>query len=197
MIAYIEGEITLKEPTHIVIEANGLGYEVKISLNTFQAIKDVTRYKLFTHLHIKEDAHTLFGFSNTSEKKLFLDLISISGVGPGTGLVVLSSMPPEDLKRAIVNGQTATIQSIKGIGAKTAQRIILELRDKFSKESLGKAATNISGISYNTASSEALSALVTLGFNKVAAEKSINTIARKHGEEISVEEIIKLALKTS
>lgn len=197
MIAYIEGELTVKEPTHVVIEANGLGYEVRISLNTFQAIKDVKRYKLFTHLHIKEDAHTLFGFYNTSEKKLFLDLISISGVGPGTGLVVLSSMPPEDLKRAIINGQTATIQSIKGIGAKTAQRIILELRDKFSKEALGTPQTNISGISYNTASSEALSALVTLGFNKAVAEKSINNIARKHGEEISVEEIIKLALKTS
>ncbi len=197
MISYIEGEITVKEPTHINIEANGLGYEVKISLSTYQVIKDLSRYKIHTHLHVKEDAHTLYGFYNVAEKRLFLDLISISGVGPGTGLVILSSMPPEDLKRAIINGQTATIQSIKGIGAKTAQRIILELRDKFSKESLGTASTNISGISYNTASREALSALVTLGINKAAAEKSINSITRKHGEEISVEEIIKLALKTS
>ena len=197
MIAYIEGEITEKEPTHVVIETNGIGYEVKISLSTYQVIKDLKRYKMYTHLHIKEDAHTLYGFYNTAEKRLFLDLISISGVGPGTGLVILSSMPPEDLKRAIVNGQTATIQSIKGIGAKTAQRIILELRDKFAKESLGTTATNISGISYNTASREALSALVTLGINKAAAEKSISSITKKHGDDISVEEIIKLALKTS
>lgn len=197
MISYIEGEITVKEPTHIVIETHGLGYEVKISLSTYQVIKDLNRYKIHTHLHIKEDAHTLYGFYNTAEKRLFLDLISISGVGPGTGLVILSSMPPEDLKKAIVNGQTATIQSIKGIGVKTAQRIILELRDKFAKESLGMPATNISGISYNTASREALSALVTLGISKAVAEKSINNITKKHGEDISVEDIIKLALKAS
>lgn len=197
MIAYIEGKIAIKEPAYVVLETNGLGYEVKISLNTFQALKDVVKCKLFTHLHIKEDAHTLYGFVDPAEKKLFLDLISISGVGPGTGLVVLSSMSPQDLRNAIINGQTAVIQSIKGIGAKTAQRIILELRDKLFKESAGMSSTDVSEKSNNMASKEALSALVTLGINKGVAEKSIYNILKKHGDQVTVEEIIKLALKTS
>ena len=197
MIAYIEGKIAVKEPAYVVMETHGLGYEVKISLNTYQAIKDLDRCKLFTHLHIKEDAHTLFGFSNGSEKKLFLDLISISGVGPGTGMVILSSMSAADLKAAIVNGHTTLIQSIKGIGAKTAQRIILELKDKLQKEDPGTVSVNFSENRNNTAYQEALSALVTLGFNKNLAEKSIYGILKKHGDQITVEEIIKLALKSS
>jgi len=197
MIAYIEGKLAVKEPAYVIVEAYGIGYEIRISLNTYQAIKDLDNCKLMTHLHIKEDAHTLFGFHNRTEKKLFLDLISISGVGPGTGIVVLSSLPAGELKAAIINGEANLIQSIKGIGAKTAQRIILELRDKLQKEDSGTSPSNILESRRNTASQEALSALVTLGFNKNQAEKSIHSIAKKHGDQITVEEIIKLALKSS
>lgn len=197
MIAYIEGKITQKEPAYVIVETNGIGYEVKISLNTFEALKNVEQGKLFTHLQIKDDAHTLYGFTNTAEKKLFLDLISISGVGPGTGMIILSSMNPQDIRNAIIHEEVAVLQRIKGIGAKTAQRIILELRDKLLKESAGTGATDYIESSSNTASQEALSALITLGINKSAAEKSIYSIVKKHGGQVTVEEIIKLALKTS
>lgn len=197
MIAYVEGKITQKEPAFVVVEAGGIGYEVRISLNTYEALKDIAQTKLLTHLHIKEDAHTLYGFTNAAERKLFLDLIGISGVGPSTGMVILSSMPPEDIKSAIVNGDVATLQRIKGIGAKTAQRIILELRDRLAKESDEVLTSDYVGQDANTATKEALSALITLGINKAAAEKSIAAIVKKHGRQVTVEEIIKLALKTS
>lgn len=197
MIAYVEGKITQKEPAFVVVEAGGIGYEVRISLNTYEALKDIAQTKLLTHLHIKEDAHTLYGFTNAAERKLFLDLIGISGVGPSTGMVILSSMPSEDIKSAIVNGDVATLQRVKGIGAKTAQRIILELRDRLAKESDEVITSDYVGQDANTATKEALSALITLGINKAAAEKSIIAIVKKHGRQITVEEIIKLALKTS
>lgn len=197
MIAYIEGKITHKEPAYVVVEAGGIGYEVRISLNTYEALKEIEQTKLLTHLHIKEDAHTLYGFTNAAERKLFLDLIGISGVGPSTGMVILSSMPSEDIKSAIVNGDVATLQRVKGIGAKTAQRIILELRDRLAKESDEVITSDYVGQDANTATKEALSALITLGINKAAAEKSIIAIVKKHGRQITVEEIIKLALKTS
>lgn len=197
MIAYVEGKITQKEPAFVVVETGGIGYEIRISLNTYEALKDIMQARLLTHLHIKEDAHTLYGFTHAAERKLFLDLIGISGVGPGTGMVVLSSMPPEDIKSAIINGDATMLQRIKGIGAKTAQRIILELRDKLAKENDGVAPSGYWGQDNNTATKEALSALITLGINKAAAEKSISAIVKKHGKQITVEEIIKLALKTS
>jgi Holliday junction DNA helicase RuvA len=197
MIAYVEGKITQKEPAFVVVEAGGIGYEVRISLNTYEALKDIAKAKLLTHLHIKEDAHTLYGFTNDAERKLFLDLIGISGVGPSTGMVILSSMPPEDIKSAIVNGDAATLQRVKGIGAKTAQRIILELRDKLAKENEGIALPGYLGQDDSTATKEALSALITLGINKAVAERSISAIVKKYGRQITVEEIIKLALKTS
>jgi Holliday junction DNA helicase RuvA len=197
MIAYIEGKITHKEPAYVVVEAGGIGYEVRISLNTYEALKEIEQTKLLTHLHIKEDAHTLYGFMHAAERKLFLDLIGISGVGPSTGMVILSSMPSEDIKSAIINGDAATLQRIKGIGAKTAQRIVLELRDKLAKETEGAVPSDYVGQENNKATKEALSALITLGINKAAAEKSIFAIVKKHGRQITVEEIIKLALKTS
>ena len=120
MITYLEGKISTKEPAFVVIDVNGIGYEVKITLNTFTAIKELDRCKLHTHLHIKEDAHTLYGFSDPKEKTRFLDLISISGVGPATGLMILSSLSPEELQNAILNNDVRTIQSVKGIGGKTA-----------------------------------------------------------------------------
>lgn len=198
MIAYVEGKLVHKEPAHVLIETGGLAYEIRISLNTFDNIPAGDPCRLYTHLHIKEDAHTLFGFTDTNEKRLFLDLLGISGVGPNTALTVLSAMSPDEVRQAIVNEEVKTIQRVKGIGAKTAQRIILELKDKFKKDGVeGTGGNNISAISHNLAREEALTALVTLGFAKTAAEKTIDGILKKSTGTLSVEELIKLALKSA
>lgn len=195
MINYLQGKLAVKDPTYVVIDVNGVGYEAKISLITYAVIKNLDSTKIFTHLHIKEDAHTLFGFSEESEKKRFLDLISISGVGPSTGLMILSSLSPEELQRAIINDDIKTIQSVKGIGLKTAQRIVLELKDKMKKEGLLDKAVELIPRPDNTLRSEALSALTTLGIGKPAAEKSVDMLLKQHGQQIKLEELIKLALK--
>jgi holliday junction DNA helicase RuvA len=197
MYAYIEGKLALKEAAHVVIDVQGVGYDIKISLNTFAAVKTVDRCRLHTYLHVKEDAQTLYGFSTFEEKELFLYLISISGVGPGTALMVLSSLPADELKDAITSENVKAIQSVKGIGAKTAQRIILELKDKILKAGYEAKTDIFSGQAYNTIQEEALSALITLGINKVAAEKTVNAILKKSGSDITLEEVIKQALKTS
>lgn len=195
MIHYIQGKLAVVDPTYVVVDINGMGYEAKISLITYSAIKDRQQAKLYTHLHIKEDAHTLFGFADQAEKRRFLDLISISGVGPSTGLMILSSLSPDELQRAIVSEDVKTIQSVKGIGLKTAQRIVLELKDKMKKEGLLEKGLEISAIPHNTLRSEALSALTTLGISKPTAEKSLDIILKKEGSQIKLEELIKLALK--
>ncbi|MEQ8470558.1 MAG: Holliday junction branch migration protein RuvA [Marinoscillum sp.] len=195
MINYLEGKLAVKDPTYVVIDINGLGYEAKISLITYTAIKGLDRTKLYTHLHVKEDSHTLFGFSELSEKRRFLDLISISGVGPSTGLMILSSLSPEELQHAIINEDVKTIQGVKGIGLKGAQRIVLELKDKMKKEGLLEKGAEIVSRPSNTLRNEALSALTTLGIAKPAAEKSIDIILKQHGQQIKLEELIKLALK--
>lgn len=197
MITYLEGKLAVKEATYVVMDVNGVGYEVKITLNTYATIKDLDQFKLHTHLSIKEDAHTLYGFSDPKEKSRFQDLISISGVGPATGLMILSSLSPEELQNAILNDDVRTIQSVKGIGAKTAQRVILELKDKMRKEDITEIDSKLSSSTSNTVRSEALSALITLGINRNSAEKSIDTILRGHQGDISLEDLIKLALKTA
>lgn len=197
MIAYLNGRLAYKDPTYVIIDIQGVGYEIKISLNTFSKIKDEERCKLHTYLHIKEDGHTLFGFAETSEKRLFLFLISISGVGPSTGLMVLSSLSPEEIENAILNEDARTIQSVKGIGAKTAQRIILELKDKIGKDLHADPSAIISLSSQNTIRNEALSALITLGINKAVAQKSIDKISKGSDHQMSLEELIKLALKSA
>ncbi|REE05981.1 Holliday junction branch migration protein RuvA [Marinoscillum furvescens] len=195
MINYLEGKLVVKDPTYVVVDINGLGYEAKISLSTYSALKDKDKAKVYTHLHVKEDAHTLFGFSEESEKKRFLDLVSISGVGPSTGLMILSSLSPEELQRAILSEDVKTIQGVKGIGLKTAQRIVLELKDKMKKEGLLDKQVEIAAVANNTLRDEALSALTTLGISKPAAEKSIDIILKQQGQQIKLEDLIKLALK--
>jgi holliday junction DNA helicase RuvA len=197
MIAYIEGKIAELDPTYTILDIHGVGYQIFISLNTFEALKGIEHIKLFTHQHIKEDANTLYGFISARDKKLFLDLISISGVGPSTGLMILSSLSVEEIQRAIVNEEVKIIQSVKGIGAKTAQRIILELKDKMKKEGILANATTPASATHNTTRNEALQALVTLGINKNTAEKTVDTILKQAGDAVSVEELIKLALKSS
>lgn len=195
MITYLEGKIIEKDPTYVVIDIGGIGYFVKITLNTYSQIKTLESCKIFTHFHVKEDAHTLFGFFEMSERKRFQQLISISGVGPSTGIMILSSLSPEEIHGAIVNGDVKTISGVKGIGLKTAQRIILELKDKMSKEELEGKLPGISLSLGNTLKSEALSALTTLGINKGMAEKTIDKILKDSPDEVSLEQIIKLALK--
>ncbi len=199
MITYLRGKLVHKDPTYVVIDIAGVGYHVKISLQTYSKIKNEEQIMLLTFLHIKEDAHTLYGFHEESEKKLFLNLISISGVGPNTGLLILSSLSSEELELAIIQEDFKTIQNVKGVGAKTAQRIILELRDKVRKDSLLEHVINPVGFMHpsNKIREEALKALITLGFPKATAEKNIAAALKKAGNEMSLEELIKASLRST
>ena len=191
MIAHLEGRLVEKTPTEVVIDCHGVGYHVNISLHTFSLLPDSDNIKLFTFLQIKEDAHTLFGFVEKAERELFKQLISVSGVGAGIARTMLSSMEPRQIIRSIGSGNVAPIQSIKGIGAKTAQRVILDLKDKVLKL---YDLEEVSLAGYNTNRDEALSALEVLGFNKKLAEKAIEKIV-KENPSAGVETIIKQALK--
>ncbi|WP_259068471.1 Holliday junction branch migration protein RuvA [Mucilaginibacter sp. X4EP1] len=193
MYAYIDGKLVFKNAAFVVIDANGVGYHINISLNTYSKLGDNERCKLFTWLHVKEDAHTLYGFIDEGERRLFLHLISISGIGPNTGRMMLSSVTPEEIQNAIISGNVSLIQRIKGIGPKSAQRIILELQDKLRKE----GADTLSPAPLNkTVREEALSALVMLGFARNAAEKVIEQELNKNNGDITVEQLIKAALKS-
>ncbi len=194
MIAYIEGRIAEKNPVYVVIECNGIGYMINISLYTYSRIPESGDVKLFTHLTIKEDAYVLYGFTTENEKELFGELISVSGVGPNTARVLLSSYSPVETKKAIVENNPDVLQSIKGIGAKTAQRIVIDLRERFKKETPTKE--EFLATPNNTAKNEALSALVMLGFAKNTAEKVLNKIAGSYnGQNLSAEALVKEALK--
>lgn len=193
MYAYIDGKLVFRCPTYVVIEAGGIGYHINISLNTYAALPEHERCKLYTWLHVKEDGHTLYGFTDEGEKRLFLHLISVSGIGPNTGRMILSSITPAEIQAAIVKGDVPLIQRIKGIGPKSAQRMILELQDKLKKEGPDSL---ISMPNHNTARDEALSALVMLGFTKSSAEKALDTVIKSATENLSVEQLIKIALKS-
>jgi holliday junction DNA helicase RuvA len=195
MIAYLKGKLAHKDRAHVVIDVNGVGYEVKISLQTYAALSDgEENCKLFTHLQVKEDSHTLVGFHSMDEKLLFLDLISVSGIGLSTALVMLSSFSSNEIRSAIMNENIALIQSIKGIGSKSAQRVILELKDKCKKDTLFVEAGIASHDAHFGNKQEALAALVMLGLPRVAAEKSLDSIL-KSNPEATVENLIKLALR--
>jgi Holliday junction DNA helicase RuvA len=193
MYAYIDGKLVFKSPAFVVIDAGGVGYHINISLNTFSRLGNSEKCKLFTWLHVKEDAHTLYGFADEGERRLFLHLISISGIGPNTGRMMLSSITPEEIQHAIISGNVQLIQRIKGIGPKSAQRIILELQDKLRKEgpdTLSPAPLN------KTIKDEALSALVLLGFARPAVEKVLEHEINKNNDDLTVEQLIKSALKS-
>lgn len=192
MYAYIDGKLTFKCPTYVVVEAGGVGYHINISLNTYSAIGNTERCKIYTWLHVKEDAHTLYGFADEGERRLFLHLISVSGIGPTTCRMMLSSITPEEIQTAIIKADVALIQRIKGIGAKSAQRIVLELQDKLKKEGPDSL---ISMPLHNTTRDEALSALVMLGFGKQVAEKAIDNAVKNADQNLTVEQMIKIALK--
>ena len=196
MISFLKGRLVHKDPAHIIIEVNGVGYQVAISLQTYSEIKDQENILIHTHLQVREDAHVLFGFSNENEKKLFQQLVSVNGIGPSTAIVMLSYMNSNELKSAIVREDVAALQSIKGIGGKTAQRVIIDLKDKLKKESWEETST-VSSAPHNTLRNEALSALLTLGLPKAAAEKSVDAILKKSGNTVTLEDLVKQALKNS
>lgn len=197
MIAYITGKVTHKDPTLTILEANGVGYEIHVSLYTSTNLPKLGEpFKLHTYQHIREDAQTLYGFGDLDEKNLFLDLIGVSGIGPNTALTMLSTLSPAELRQAILMENIKAIQGIKGIGSKTAQRVILELRDKMKKAGImAQADVPSYRMSANPIRDEALAALVTLGIPKPVAEKSLDTILKREGEALSVEQLIRLALK--
>lgn len=191
MITHIRGKLVEKNPTYAIIEASGVGYYINISLNTYSQLPDAENAFLYTHLAIREDAHTLYGFVTKKEREIFLLLISVSGVGPSIARTMLSSMSTDEIQHAIASGDVKVIQSVKGIGGKTAQRVLVDLKDKILKS---YAIDEVSPISDNSNKEEALTALEVLGFNKKQAEKVLDRII-KEDNSLSVEELIKRALK--
>ena len=190
MITQIKGRLEEKSPTHVVIDCQGIGYEVNISLHTYSQLGQDENIKLFTHLQIREDSHTLFGFFTPMERSVFRLLLSVSGIGASTARTMLSSLEPQQIQRAVVNEDLATIKSIKGIGLKTAQRVLIELKDKMMSLFEGE---EIQSFANNTIKEEALSALEVLGYSRKQSEKVIDN-AIQAAPESSVEELIKAAL---
>ncbi len=191
MITHIQGRLTEKNPTDVVIDCNGVGYLLNISLHTYSQISDQENLKLFTHLQVKEDSHTLFGFSSVAERKIFRLLISVSGIGASIARTMLSSLTPKQVRDGIAIGDVALIQSVKGIGLKTAQRVIIELKDKVLKVyDIDEGMVSSS----NTNKDEALSALEVLGFSKKQSERVVDKIILSD-QDATVEAIIKEALK--
>lgn len=193
MIHHIKGLITFKTPTYVVVEAGGIGYQVFISLNTYARIESLEQVKLLTHFHVKEDAQTLFGFADEQERSLFVHLISVSGIGPTTAQLVLSALNADEVRSAILAEDDAQFNRVKGIGPKTAKRIILELKDKVKKD-VGEDWAPIPSAD-NTIRQEALSALLALGFSKIPVQKALNQILKENPSVGSVEKLIKMALQ--
>lgn len=199
MYYYIRGKLTKKVPTFAVLETNGIGYEIRWPLNAFSLLNEGDECTLYTYLYVKEDVQQLYGFATENDRSLFLLLISVSGIGPSTGLAFLSSLSSAEICSAIMQEDAKTIQSVKGIGAKTAQRVVIELRDKISKlQYSGELMQTTATVAPDNAKvDEAMDALVALGFTRAGAQKSIKLIIKKHGSDLSVEKLIKLALKNN
>jgi Holliday junction DNA helicase RuvA len=189
MITYLNGRLIEKTPTSLIVECAGIGYEVKISLNTYSAIENKEAIKIFTQFVVREDAQILYGFAATEEREMFNLLVSVSGIGPNTGILMLSGLSPNEIAQAITSEDVDTIKAIKGIGTKTAQRVIIDLKDKMLKFEVSDDNNTSSN---NTLRFDALTALVSLGFDKKSAEKAINKVMK---EQDTVEFLIKDALK--
>ena len=197
MFAYIKGKLAYKEAAYAIIETNGIGYKINIPLSTYTKIGIEDECKLFTYFHVREDAQILFGFSSQDEKSVFLDLMGVNGVGPSTALAALSSLSTHEIKSSIASENIKMVQTIKGVGAKSAQRIVLELKDKYQKEGTSNDSNEKQPSFNNSIRQEALTALTTLGVNKSSAEKTIDNILKKQIENITLETLIKLALKSA
>jgi Holliday junction DNA helicase RuvA len=193
MIAYLKGDFLNKTPASVNVDVNGVGYDVQISLNTYTKIQNLDKGVLHTILLIREDAHILYGFFDRAEKEIFLQLISVSGVGASTARVMLSYMKPDELAKAIIQGDTRTLEGVKGIGKKTAERMVLELRDKLAKHPLD---LNISTLKNNTLHQDALNALTALGISRPVAEQAISRVFKAEPDIVSIEDLIKKSLKS-
>jgi Holliday junction DNA helicase RuvA len=192
MIAFVRGHFAVKTPARVVVDVNGVGYDLQISLNTYSSISNKDSGQLFTYLHITENAQTLFGFAELAEKEMFLNLISVSGVGAATARMMLSGMRPDEIARAIVQGNTRQLEGIKGIGKKSAERLIVELRDKLGKQSIDQGVTFTH---VQTVDADAVNALIALGIGRAVAEQAVKKTMASATEKASIEEIIKQALK--
>lgn len=193
MIAYLNGKLAYKSPAIVHLDVNGVGYEVHISLHTWSHIQSLESCKLLTFVHIKEDAHTLYGFFDESERNIFLQLISVSGIGAGTARMMLSSLQPDDVRRAILMENEKMLEGVKGIGSKTAKRVILELKDKIHKQK--ENALHLTVTSHNTIEEDALNALVTLGISRNMAEQAIQKVMKAEPQLNDLEMLIKKSLK--
>lgn len=192
MYAYLQGKFSYKSPTQVYIDVNGVGYEVNISLNTYSNIQQINEGRLYIYMQVKEDAHVLYGFSEKDEKEIFLLLISVSGVGASTARMMLSSIKPEEVSKAILQGNVKLLEGVKGIGKKTAERLVLELKDKVGKHLSSLESTIAVN---NSIDQDALNVLMALGISKNQAEQSIQKIIRLEPEITNLEELIKKALK--
>ncbi len=195
MYAYIKGRIQEINPAWVILETGGIGYLLQVSVNTYARIKDLDDCKLFTHQVIRDDAHLLFGFFDEQERKIFRDLVSVSGIGANTAMLILSAYTSQDVVDIIVNGEVSKLKSVKGIGAKTAQRVIVDLKDRFEK---GEIAIEKLDIPHNTLREEALSGLTVLGFTRKSADKAIGQVLSSDRDDqgsFTVEQLIKEALK--
>jgi holliday junction DNA helicase RuvA len=194
MYAYLQGRFTYKSPAQVYVDVNGVGYEVHITLNTYSQLQNLAEGRLYTYLQVKEDGHSLFGFFDRVEKETFVLLLSVSGVGAATARMMLSSLKPEEVGRAIVQGNVKLLESVKGIGKKTAERLVLELRDKMGKQSAG-ADGAVHPTQGNNVAQDALQALTALGISRQQAEQSIQKIIHAEPTELPLEDLIKKALK--
>ena len=193
MFAYLDGKFVFKSPAMVHVDVNGVGYEVQVSLNTYSKIQDLDKGILHVSLLIREDAHILYGFFDKTEKEMFLNLISVSGIGATTARMMLSYMKPEELTRLIVLNDIHGLEKIKGIGKKTAERLVLELRDKMAKQPLD---INISPLKHNTLHADALNALMALGIARNTADQAVQRVTKSNPSLTSLEDVIKKALKT-
>lgn len=195
MIAYIQGKITFKSPTAVIVQANGLGYWVEVTVNTANQLILGQEAQILTHLIIREDAHTLYGFLQPQEKEMFAHLIAVSGVGPNTARILLSALSPEEIRAAVIAEKDSILRNAKGIGPKNAKRIILELKDKLLKESgAASEAMALTLVADNQVREEALAALLALGFNKIQVQKILNQILKERPEIQDAGELIKIVL---
>ena len=192
MIAYLEGKFVYKNPTVVYLDVHGVGYEVNISLNTYSQIQSLTEGKLFTYLQVKEDSHTLYGFHDIAEKEMFVLLIGVSGIGAATARMMLSSMRPDEISKAILQGNARLLETVKGIGRKTAERLVLELRDKVNKHTFETGLPLAKG---NSLEQDTLNALVALGIAKPVAELAINKTMQADPSITRLEDLIKKTLK--
>ncbi len=194
MYEYIHGKVVSKQPTHVVLETGGIGYLLNITLNSFDQIKDGENHKIFTWLQVQEDIHRLWGFHDPAEREVFIHLISVSGIGPNTARLILSGMSPEECRQAIITDNELAFKQVKGVGPKTAKRLMMELKDKMLKTEIDPLAPN-EGTNFHQSMDEAQSALVTLGFMKSKVDKVISQIVRDQGKEIPTETLVRLALR--